>query len=138
MKRNPSPNTIQYDEFAEWLDSIFCAGVPSNVTGIVFNIYEESDCRHYIEAAGYSSSIENGDQWMGGESADCGTRMNPYWMEKTSWDVVLITEEDLLSATKSSLEKYLKIGKCANILKAVDALAVRLEHGNLEMVYIKN
>ena len=124
---------FSYDNFAKWVDGVFEREIPDDVVALSFNIYEEwSDKMDWSVVVVGTSSFDKDDQdWACDETTDFGTRDNLFWwVEDTTYRYV---EREV----KKALLRYLKVGRHADKIKALQGVGTGFVDGDLKLVYVK-
>lgn len=116
---------------ANWIDQVLSGDVPYTVVAFCFNLYEEADSSWAMELVGTDCfDIENED-WACSEVTDFGSRNCMYtWKKKCKWDKAL-------KYMAKELNRYLKRGKYADLLKSKIGIGVGFVDGNIEILYKK-
>ena len=105
-----------YERFAEWLDVILNMELPENLLAFCFNLYEEENNVWEIELIGSSEFDETDEDWACNEVFD--SREYPCrWQEEAEW-------EDIHNKIETYIRQYLFTGRCSDILKAYEAVAM--------------
>ena len=126
---------MMYDEISEWLDGVLEdvseTSIPSEVVAFGFNLYDEGDDNWSMELIGASEFDIDDDDWLCNEVTDFNTRDEPFqWCKKAQ-------KEEILNDVTSSLERYLKSGKYADVLKSKSGMGAGFIDGDIVILYTK-
>ena len=126
MEKN---KTMDYNDFAKWLDRILENGLPDNSVAINFNLYEEVDDGWSIQLISTLSFDIDDDDWVCDEAFSSKEDLY-FWDEKNSWDKILNEAIEIIN-------KYLKNGKYNELLKSYVAIGTGFVDGDVEIIYKK-
>lgn len=118
-----------YTSFHNWVSEVLI-DVPDDISGFVFNIYEEED-EYCIDIIGTSEFSEDSDEWANQEVWNSGSLMFIIPKEKTTdWEEV----HDLVA---DSVDEILTLedDDTANCLMTSEGIAVGFIDGELEYIW---
>lgn len=117
---------LQYSEYEKWINTALSAELPDGIQAFCFNLYDDGDGNWSAEIIGAGSFDKDDSDWACDEVFD--NRKNPFkWESNRSW-------EKQLSTFQSVLEKYLKKGKYATLLKEKKGLGFGFTDGDLILI----
>ena len=120
-----------YDKISEWIDNVLKNNIPDSIVAFCFNLYDDGNRTWSMELVGTEQFDLENEDWACCEVTDFGTRQNPFiWAKCAEWDVILAEISD-------DLEKYLKVGNNAQILKKSSGVGVGFVDGNIKILYSK-
>lgn len=118
--------SLQYAEFDKWVDTTLSTELPDGIEAFCFNLYDDGDGNWSAEIIGAGSFDKDDSDWACDEVLD--NRNNPIqWKSDESW-------EKQLSSFRSHLEKYLKKGKYAGLLKEKKGLGFGFVDGDMNLI----
>lgn len=118
--------SLQYAEFDKWVDTTLSTELPDGIEAFCFNLYDDGDGNWSAEIIGAGSFDKDDSDWACDEVFD--NRNNPFqWKSDESW-------EKQLSSFRSHLEKYLKKGKYAGLLKEKKGLGFGFVDGDMNLI----
>lgn len=116
-----------YERFAEWLDIVLDIELPKELVAFCFNLYEEENGTWAVELIGSAEFDETNEDWACNEVFD--SREYPCrWQEVAEW-------EDIHNKIETYIRQYLLIGRCSDILKSYEAVAMGFVDGDLTILY---
>ena len=118
-----------YEDFSKWLEK-YLQQLPSEVIAVNFNLYEGSNQTYDIQLIGTDEFDETDEDWVCGEIFTTGEDIFfiPRIKDVVDW-------EDGLSLIIKMVEEYLSSGRCAYILKKLQAVGVGFVDGDIEIIY---
>lgn len=120
---------LQYAEFEKWVDTALSAEFPDGIEAFCFNLYDDGNGDWSAEIIGAGSFDKDDSDWACDEVFD--NRDNPIqWESDESW-------EKQLSSFRSLLERYLKKGKYASLLKEKKGLGFGFVDGDMNLIPIE-
>ena len=124
-----------FDEVSEWLDDVLedvsDMGIPTEVIAFGFNLYDDGDDNWSMELIGTSEFDTDDEDWLCNEVTDFDTRDDPFqWYKKATW-------EEILNDITCLLDRYLKSGKYADVLKAKSGIGAGFVDGDVKILYSK-
>jgi hypothetical protein len=120
-------NSISYDQFEHWLDSIVKSSDFNGVVATNFNLYEDGNDFWSIEFVATSRFDINDSDWACYEIFS--SRDNPLrWQKRAKW-------EEILASSVTLIEQYLTVGKYAGKLKSFEAVGVGFVDGDIKILY---
>ena len=79
-----------YEKFSRWIDTALADGIPSEVAGICFSIYQNSSNVWSVEMVGCPTFSSENNDWACNEITDFNTRTYTFsWREQSEWKRVL-------------------------------------------------
>lgn len=116
----------------EWIDGALSGSVPEDVVAFCFNLYEDDENYWSMELVGTGRFDPEDQDWACNEITDFNSRENLFrWQSVCEWDEALEFMTELLN-------RYLKDGKYADLLKSKSAVGVGFVDGDIEILYAKN
>ena len=119
---------ISYPTFEKWMDKTLSAPLPDGIAAFCFNMYEDGGGKWSVEIIGSPKFDKEDSDWACYEvfenRKDCLRWKNTY-----PWDANL-------ELIKSYIERYLKEGKYAHLLKDKEGLGVGFVDGDLILIEI--
>lgn len=116
-----------YIGFETWLDSVLEENMPIDGVAVNFNIYEEEDSQWSLQLITTSCFNEEDSDWCCEEVFTTEDDLFT-WKQENNW-------EEILKITIQMINKYLEVGKYADILKQYKAIATGFVDGDLEILY---
>lgn len=125
----PDPgDPLRYEAFAKHVDEALEGDFPDGVVAVCFNLYDDLLYNWAIEIVGTSAFDKDDSDWACEEVTDFSTRSTPLkWKEKVEGLEIQAEAVDLV-------KKYLKSGKHADKLKALQGVGVGFVDGDLELL----
>lgn len=118
-----------YEDFSKWLEK-YLQQLPSEIIAVNFNLYEGSNQTYDIQLIGSDEFDETDEDGVCGEIFTTGEDIFFILRNKDVVDWV-----DGLSLIIKMVEEYLSSGRCAYILKRLQAVGVGFVDGDIEIVY---
>ena len=119
---------LQYSDFEKWVDKTLSAPLPEGIVAFNFNMYDDGDGKWSVEIIGAASFDKEDEDWACDEIFDNRTKCLR-WKNSKTW-------EQNLEFIKSYIERYLKQGRQADLLKDKEGLGVGFVNGNIMLIRI--
>ena len=114
---------LEYSVFEKWVDKTLSVPLPEGIVAFNFNMYDDGNGKWSVEIIGAASFDKEDEDWACDEIFDNRLKCLR-WKNSKTW-------EQNLEFIKSYIERYLKQGKHADILKDKEGLGVGFVEGNL-------
>ena len=117
--------------FFKWLDTILSSTLPENIVAFDFALYEAAFDFH-IQLIGASRYSEDDPDWACDQAFTTGESVFvlPHDVAGEDW-------KDGLGYATALVTKYLKSGKCTDILTSKAAVGVGFVDGEIQIIYKK-
>ncbi|SDP14566.1 hypothetical protein SAMN04487897_1407 [Paenibacillus sp. yr247] len=119
-----------YRLFSNWLNQILEQDIPIGIKAFNFNLYEGSDDTYDIQLIGSDEFDENDSDWA----------CTDYFNSEEDICYIKRTEdiqhwEQGLNHITMLVERYLKEGEYANILKSASAIGIGFVDGDIDIIF---
>jgi hypothetical protein len=119
-----------YKLFSNWLNQILEQGIPKGIKAFNFNLYEGSEDTYDIQLIGSDEFDEDDSDWA---CTDYFTSGEDICYIKRTEDIQ--HWEQGLNYITMLVERYLKEGEYANILKSALAIGIGFADGDIDILF---